>query len=45
MLADFAATTVILSDAIAKYWGGDMDMDVDGLKNKGKKADMIPSPR
>ena len=41
MLTEFAAAMVIFSKAIAESQGGDMDMDVDGLKNKGKKVDMI----
>ena len=42
MLAEFAATAVVSSEAIAKFWGGDMDMDIDGLENEGKEADVIP---
>ena len=42
MLAEFAATAVVFSETIAKFRGGDVDMDVDGLENEGKEADVIP---
>ena len=42
MLAEFAAMAMVFSEAIAKFQGGDMDMDIDGLENKGKEADVIP---
>ena len=42
MLAEFAAAAVVFSEAIAEFRGGDMDMDVDGLKNKGMEMDVIP---
>ena len=42
MLAEFASAAVVFSEAIAKFQGGDMDMDIDGLENEGKKADVIP---
>ena len=42
MLINFAATAVVVSEAIAEFWGGDMDIDVDGLENKGMEADVIP---
>ena len=42
MLAEFATAAVVFSEAIAEFWGGDMDMDVDGLKNEVTEADVIP---
>ena len=41
-LAEFATAAVVFSEAIAKFQEGDMDMDVDGLKNKGTEVDVIP---
>jgi hypothetical protein len=43
MLTEFAAATVVLSEAIAEFRGGDMDVDIDGLKNKGNEADVVSS--
>jgi hypothetical protein len=43
MLAEFAAATVVLSEAIAEFRGGDMDVDIDGLENKGNEADVVLS--
>jgi hypothetical protein len=34
MLAEFAATMVVLLEAIAKFRGGDMDVDIDGLETR-----------
>ena len=42
MLAEFATTAVVFSEAIVEFQGGDMDMDIDGLKNEGTEADVIP---
>ena len=42
MLIELAAMAMVFSEAIAKFQGGDMDMDIDGLENKGKEADVIP---
>ena len=42
MLAEFAAAAMVFSETIAEFRGGDMDMDVDGLENEGKEADVIP---
>ena len=38
----FAAMAMVFSEAIAEFQGGDMDMNIDGLENKGKEADVIP---
>jgi hypothetical protein len=43
MLAEFAAAMVVLSEAIAEFRGGDMDVDIDGLENKGNKVDVVLS--
>jgi hypothetical protein len=43
MLAEFAAAAVVLSEAIAEFRGGDMDVDIDGLENKGNEADVVLS--
>jgi hypothetical protein len=43
MLAEFAAATVVLSEAIAEFRGGDMDVDIDGLENKGNEVDVVLS--
>jgi hypothetical protein len=43
MLAEFAAAAVVLSEAIAEFREGDMDVDIDGLKNKGNEADVVLS--
>ena len=42
MLIEFAATAMVFSEAIAEFQGGDVDMDIDGLENEGKEADVIP---
>jgi hypothetical protein len=41
MLTEFAAAMVVLSEAIAEFRGGDMDVDIDGLKNKGNEVDVV----
>jgi hypothetical protein len=43
MPAEFAAAAVVLSEAIAEFRGGDMDVDIDGLKTKGNEGDVVLS--
>ena len=37
MLAEFAATAMIFSEAIAKFWGGDVDIDMMVLKMRARR--------
>jgi hypothetical protein len=43
MLAEFAATAVVLPEAIAEFREGDMDVDIDGFENKENEADVVLS--